>query len=69
MTGYRLKFLDGTPVPEDYAAAVARMVSHTAADDPGEGNDPTRTDAQRSQDDLITGRLQWLENEIAKGKP
>lgn len=34
--GYKMKFLDGTPVPESYARAVAKLVREAANGDPGE---------------------------------
>lgn len=33
---YPMRFLDGTPVPQDYAKAIARLVSDAADGDPGE---------------------------------
>ena len=33
---FPMRFLDGTPVPKDYAKAIAKLVSDAADGDPGE---------------------------------
>jgi len=45
-----MKFLDGSPVPDDYSKAVAKLVREAADGDPGEENEPVREDEPTEQD-------------------
>lgn len=36
---FQMKFMDGTPVPENYARLVGRLVQEAAEGDPGEAGE------------------------------
>jgi len=46
---FEAKFIDGTPVPDDYLRNIAKLISAACESDPGESNEPISAPAVSSR--------------------
>ncbi len=58
MEHYKMKFIDGSPVPEAYARVITKMINDACDDDPGE-----EMESYLNDDDEVEGQFKILKGE------